>query len=200
MNPIDSAAPRRPDTATFTGPGFESQSGTAIYQLARVHAMHDSPWYRGAEYRETHDFLGHCNDKKTGKLFSLLCCCSVYGWDETHNRPLWVAPFALTDIEGKGFVQCVQPMPGVVTARGSGPNVPNPEFFAEYLVEKGADGSEGVLSYASKNEAWRWMASVPTPNPKIPGDNKPYFMPGRSWRTPSQPGGKLERVMGLEPT
>ena len=155
---------------------YETATGNRIYNLPRDHAMHGGDWYRGAEYQETNYFTGFFTDKNTGKPYSLFFCWSVYGYDKALDRPLWVGLFALTDIEGKGFVQCVHPMPGVVTARGSGPNVPNPEFFAEYLVEKGADGSEGVLSYASKNEAWRWMASVPTPNPKISGDNKPYFM------------------------
>jgi hypothetical protein len=43
------------DPATFTCPGVESDTGNAIYQLPRDHAM-QGPRYRGREYQETNDF------------------------------------------------------------------------------------------------------------------------------------------------
>ena len=168
------------DPRTFTGPGIESESGTAIYRLPRDHAMHGGTWYQGAEYQETHYFTGFFTDKKTNKPYSLFYCWSVYGWNAKEGRPLWVALFALTDIERKKFVQAVHVMPGALTTKGSGANVPDKQFFAEYLLGKGPDGSEGLFSYRNDSEAWRWMSSVPTPRPKMPGDNKPYFMDARA--------------------
>ena len=72
-------------------------------------------------------------------------CWSVYGWDKKLNRPIWVSLFSMTDIERKKFVQCVQPMSGPFTSRGSGPDVADDAFFAEYSIGKGADGSQGAF-------------------------------------------------------
>jgi hypothetical protein len=155
---------------------YETEAGTRIYTLPRDHAMHGGEWYRGAEYQETNYFTGFFKDKKTGMPYSVFFCFSVYGYDKALDRPLWISLFALTDIERKKFVQAVHPMPGKVVARGSGPGAGKPDFFAEYTIEPGGDGSEAVFSYHSKDEAWRWMARVPTPNPKIPGDNKPFSL------------------------
>jgi hypothetical protein len=166
------------DPATFTGPGIESQSGTAIYRLPRDHAMHGGPWYRGAEYQETHYFTGFFNDKKSGKPFSLFFCWSVYGWDEKLKRPLWVALFALTDIERKKFYQSVHVMPGAVTTRGSGPDVADRDFFADYVMGKAADDSSGAFAYRSADESFRWMADVPKPSTRVP--NSAFFMDVRA--------------------
>jgi predicted secreted hydrolase len=168
------------DPRNFTGPGIEAESGTAIYRLPRDHAMHGGKWYHGAEYQETNYFTGFFTDRKTNKPYSLFFCWSVYGWDAKLGRPLWVALFALTDIERKKFVQAVHVMRGELTTAGSGANVPDKEFFTEYLLGKAADQSEGAFSYRHEGEAWRFMSSVPTPSPQMPGDNKPYFMDVRA--------------------
>lgn len=70
-------------------------------------------------------------------------------------------------------------MPGPVTSVGSGAAVGPKDFFAEYKIGKGADDSEGLFSYRSAGEAWRWMASVPQPNSRIPNQT-PFFMDIRS--------------------
>ncbi len=138
--------------------------------------MHGGEWYAGAEYQETNYFTGFFNDKKTGDPYSVFFCWSVYGFDAKLGRPIWVALFALTDIKRATFSQCVMPMPNNLVANGSGPDVAAKDFFAEYILEKNAEGNEGVFSYKSEGEQWRWMANVPVPNPKLPGDNKPFFM------------------------
>jgi hypothetical protein len=153
---------------------YESETGGRIYHLPRDHALHAGDWYRGAEYQETNYFTGFFNDKRTGKPYSLFFCWSIYGYDAKLDRPLWVALFALTDIERKKFLQAVHVMPGKVRAEGSGPDVAAKEFFATYSVEKGADASEGAFAYRSADESWRWMASVPNPNKKLP--NAPFYM------------------------
>jgi hypothetical protein len=102
------------------GVAFETETGNRIYNLPRDHAMHHGDWYKGAEYQETNYFTGFFRDKRTGKPYSVFYCWSVYGWDNKLNRPLWVALFSMTDIERKKFVQCVQPMSGPLTSRGSG--------------------------------------------------------------------------------
>jgi len=166
------------DPTTFTGPGIEAQSGTAIYRLPRDHAMHGGPWYRGAEYQETNYFTGFFTDKKSGRPFSLFFCWSVYGWDAKLQRPLWVALYALTDIERKKFVQSVHLMPGAVTTRGSGPDVADRDFFADYTIGKAADGSSGAFAYRSADESWRWMADVPNPSTRVP--NSAFYMDVRA--------------------
>ena len=148
--------------------GFENQTGSKIYDLPRDHALHGGAWYKGAEYQETNYFTGFFRDKTTNKPYSLFYCWSVYGFDSVKNRPLWVALYALTDIEGKKFYQAVHAMPGELTSKGSGANVDPKDFFAEYKLNKGADGSEGVFSYKAAGESWRWMADVPNPNKKLP--------------------------------
>ena len=153
---------------------YETQTGGRIYNLPRDHAMHGGDWYRGAEYQETHYFTGFFKDKKTGKPFSMFFCWSVYGYDKKLDRPLWVALYSMTDIERKKFVQCVHVMPGQVTAKGSGPDVDNKDFFADFTMEKAADGSSGMLSYKSAGETWRWMADVPKPSDRVP--NSPFMM------------------------
>lgn len=162
------------DPATFTGPGIESQSGTAIYRLPRDHSLHGGPWYRGAEYQETNYWTGFFNDRKTGKPFSVFFCWSVYGWDAKLNRPLWVALFSMTDIERKKFVQCVHVMPGMLTGRGSGPDVADRDFFTDYTIGKGADDSTGAFSYRASDESWRYAVDVPKPSARVP--NSPFFM------------------------
>jgi hypothetical protein len=156
------------DPLTFTGPGLESETGGAIYHLPRDHAMHGGTWYRGAEYQETNYFTGFFVDKKTVKPYSVFFCWACYGWDANLNRPVWVSLFSMTDIEGKRFFQCVQPMSGTLTSAGSGADVADRDFFAEYTIAPGADGAEGVFSYATRAEAWRWMAKVPNPTPNLP--------------------------------
>jgi hypothetical protein len=156
------------DRLTFTGPGLESETGGPIYHLPRDHAMHGGPWYRGAEYQETNYFTGFFVDKKTGKPYSVFFCWASYGWDAKLNRPVWVSLFSMTDIENKRFFQCVQPMSGDLTSSGSGADVADADFFADYTIAPGADGAEGVFSYAAKDEAWRWMAKVPNPTPNLP--------------------------------
>jgi len=147
---------------------FETETGGRIYNLPRDHAMHAGEWYKGAEYQETNYFTGFFKEKKTGKPYSVFFCWSVYGWDAKLQRPLWVALFSMCDIERKKFYQAVQPMSGPVTGVGSGPAVDPKDFFAEYTIGKGADGSEGLFSYHSAGEAWRWMANVPQPSKNIP--------------------------------
>jgi hypothetical protein len=61
-----SAARKAFDPATFTGPGFESETGNQVYHFPRDNAMHGGPWYRGAEYQETHYFTGFFKEKRTG--------------------------------------------------------------------------------------------------------------------------------------
>lgn len=153
---------------------YETETGGRLYNLPRDHAMHGGDWYRGAEYQETHYFTGFFKDKKSGKPFSMFFCWSVYGYDKKLDRPLWVALYSMTDIERKKFVQCVHVMPGAVTAKGSGPNVDKKDFFADYTIEKGADGSSGLFSYKSAGETWRWMADVPKPSDRVP--NSPFMM------------------------
>lgn len=154
---------------------FETETGNRIYNLPRDHAMHAGDWYKGAEYQETNYFTGFFKEKKTGKPYSVFFCWSVYGWDAKLQRPLWVALFSMCDIERKKFYQAVQPMPGPVTGVGSGPAVDPKDFFAEYKIGKGADGSEGLFSYHSAGEVWRWMANVPQPTKNIPNQT-PFFM------------------------
>ena len=157
------------------GVAFETETGNRIYSLPRDHAMHHGDWYKGAEYQETNYFTGFFKDKKTGKPYSVFFCWSVYGWDKKLNRPIWVSLFSMTDIERKKFVQCVQPMSGPLTSRGSGPDVADDAFFAEYAVGKGADGNQGAFSYQAKGERWRWMADVPNPTKNLPNQT-PFFL------------------------
>ena len=166
------------DPARFTGPGIESESGTAIYRLPRDHAMHGGAWYRGAEYQETHYFTGFFNDRKTGKPFSLFYCWSVYGWDARLQRPLWIGLFALTDIERRKFVQAVHVMTGQLTTSGSGPAAAPADFFTDYALGQGPDDSQGAFSYRAADESWRWMASVPKPSTRVP--NSAFFMDARA--------------------
>ena len=168
----------RIDPGTFSGPGIETEAGTAIYRLPRDHAMHGGTWYRGAEYQETHYFTGFFNDRKTGRPFSLFYCWSVYGWDARAGRPLWVALYALTDIERKKFVQAVHVMPGMLTTAGSGPDVTDRHFFTEYLFGRADDGSSGAFSYRAADESWRWMADVPKPSTRVA--NSAFFMDARA--------------------
>jgi predicted secreted hydrolase len=166
-----------PPTTTATGhSAYESETGGRIYHLPRDHALHGGPWYRGAEYQETNYFTGFFTDRKTGKPYSVFFCLAIYGYDKQVDRPLWVALFSMTDIERKKFAQCVHVMPGSITATGSGPNVPPSDFFAEYAIGKGVDGSEGLFSYRSAAETWRYVSHVATPNAKMPGDNRPYHL------------------------
>jgi hypothetical protein len=147
---------------------FETEAGNRIYNLPRDHAMHAGDWYHGAEYQETNYFTGFFNEKRTGKPYSVFFCWSVYGWDSALGRPLWIALFSMTDIERKKFVQAVHPMRGAVSGKGSGPNVPDADFFVEYSIAKAADASEGAFSYRSADESWRWMANIPVPTQNLP--------------------------------
>ena len=151
------------DSATFTGPGIESETGTALYNFPRDHAMHGGPWYRGAEYQETHYFTGFFNDKRTGKPYSVFFCWAAYGWDAKLGRPVWVSLFSMTDIERKKFLQAVHPMSGKLASSGSGPDVAARAFTAEYVLGRDGSGNEGLFSYQSKDESFRWMANVPKP-------------------------------------
>jgi hypothetical protein len=163
------------DPATFTGPGFESETGTAIYNFPRDHAMHGGPWYRGAEYQETHYFTGFFNDKLTGKPYSVFFCWASYGWDAKLGRPVWVSLFSMTDIERKKFLQAVHPMSGKLVSTGSGPNVAAKAFKAEYVLGKDGSGNEGLFSYQSNDERFRWMANVPKPTDGLKNQT-PYFV------------------------
>jgi hypothetical protein len=69
----------------------------------------------------------------------------------------------MTDIDRKKFLQAVHPLGGQLTSTGTGPNVAADAFSAEYVLAKHTDGSEGVFSYQSKDQSFRWMANVPNP-------------------------------------
>jgi hypothetical protein len=151
--PINSATPS----------AFETETGGRIYSLPRDHAMHGGDWYKGAEYQETHYFTGFFNDRNTGKPYSVFFCWAAYGWDDKLGRPVWNSLFSMTDIERKKFLQAVHPLGGTLTSTGSGPDVAEDAFSAEYVLSKDNDGSEGLFSYQSKDHSFRWMANIPTP-------------------------------------
>ncbi len=146
-----------------TASAFETETGGRIYSLPRDHAMHAGDWYKGAEYQETHYFTGFFTDRKTGKPYSVFFCWAAYGWDEKLGRPIWNSLFSMTDIERKKFLQAVHPLGGPLTSSGSGPDVAADAFSAGYVLGKDVDGSEGLFSYQSKDQAFRWMAKVPKP-------------------------------------
>lgn len=146
-----------------TASAFETETGGRIYSLPRDHAMHAGDWYKGAEYQETHYFTGFFTDRKTGKPYSVFFCWAAYGWDEKPGRPIWNSLFSMTDMGRKKFLQAVHPLSGPLTSSGSGPGVAADAFSAEYVLGKADDGSEGLFSYQSKDQAFRWMANVPKP-------------------------------------
>lgn len=43
----------------------------------------------------------------------------------------------------------------LLTSKGSGGSVDPKDFFAEYVLTKGKDGSEGSFSYKAADESWR---------------------------------------------
>ncbi len=167
------------DPANFTGPGIESETGTAIYNLPRDHAMHGGPWYRGAEYQETHYFTGFFTDKRTGKPYSVFFCWATYGWDAKLQRPVWVSLFSMTDIERKKFLQAVHPMSGPLVTSGSGPDAAAKAFNAQYVLGKDGAGNEGLFSYQSQDESFRWMANVPKPTDGLKNQT-PYSIDARA--------------------
>jgi hypothetical protein len=151
------------DVTPITGPGFESETGNQVYHFPRDNAMHGGPWYRGAEYQETHYFTGFFQDKRTGKPYSVFFCWASYGWDAKLGRPVWVSLFSMTDIEREKFLQAVHPMSGQLTSSGSGADVAANAFTAEYVLGKDPSGNEGLFAYQSQDESFRWMANVPKP-------------------------------------
>jgi|GEM_PF-459569 len=174
---VPSDAPVGIDGSTL--PGYEGETGHAIYHLPRDHVMHGGTWYRGAEYQETHYFTGFFTDKNTGAPYSVFFCWASYGWNNSLERPVWNALFSMVDLEGKRFFQCVQPMQGKLSADASGVDVEDDAFFANYTLEEDSDGNSGLLSYANKDETWRWMANVVNPTDRLPNQT-PFFLDVRS--------------------
>ena len=127
-----------PGADTSTLPGYEGDTGHAIYHLPRDHVMHGGAWYRGAEYQETHYFTGFFTDRNTGRPYSVFFCWASYGWDNTLGRPGWNALFSMVDLESKRFFQCVQPMQGTLAADASRVDVEDEAFFANYALKEDA--------------------------------------------------------------
>jgi hypothetical protein len=161
------------------GAGYETETGNRIYNLPRDHAMHHGDWYKGAEYQETHYFTGFFTDKRTGKPYSVFFCWASYGWDAKLGRPLWNSLFSMTDIERKKFHQAVHPPSGVLTSSGSGSDVAADAFWAEYVLAKDSDGTEGLFSYHAKDQSFRWMANVPKPTAQL-ANQTPYSIDCRA--------------------
>ena len=155
-------------TPPYGGPGIETKTGGAIYDLPRDHALHGGAYYKRSEYQESQYFTAMGVDKKTGDPFSLFFCPTLYGYDAKIDRPFWVGLFAVTDIKRRKFVQCVHAHPGTLTTQGSGPDVAKDAFWFDYLLDGSkTDGSSIRLSHRSKDETWRWVGNVPRPNTKV---------------------------------
>ena len=159
--------------------GFETETGGRIYSFPRDNAMHGGDWYKSAEYQETHYFTGFFTDRKTGKPYSVFFCWASYGWDAKLGRPVWNSLFSMTDINRKKFLQAVHSHGGPLTSSGSGPDVAEDAFSAEYVLGKAEDGSEGLFSYRSKDHAFRWMAKVPKPTAALKNQT-PYSIDCRA--------------------
>jgi hypothetical protein len=64
----------------FAGPGVETQTGQAVYQLPRDHAWHGGAFYQTNDYNEWHYITALGRDVETGERISVFWVPLARGW------------------------------------------------------------------------------------------------------------------------
>ncbi|TVS05771.1 MAG: hypothetical protein EA413_06490 [Cyanobium sp. PLM2.Bin73] len=146
----------------FQGPGVETQSGQAVYQLPRDHAWHGGDFYQTNDYNEWHYITALGRDVKTGERISVFWVPLAQGWVADDARPLHNVLFAFHNLDTGEFHTSMVYVTGPLATQGSAPNAK--DFWFKYAIDDGKNGftttydypteTWGFSGYNTKNDKW----------------------------------------------
>ncbi len=103
----------------FAGPGVETQTGQALYQLPRDHAWHGGAFYQTNDYNEWHYITALGRDVETGDRISVFWVPLSQGWMEEDARPLHNVLFAFHNLDTGEFHTSMPYLTGPLNTEGT---------------------------------------------------------------------------------
>jgi hypothetical protein len=146
----------------FQGPGVETQSGQAVYQLPRDHAWHGGDFYQTNDYNEWHYITALGRDVKNGQRISVFWVPLAQGWVAEDARPLHNVLFAFHNLDTGEFHTSMVYVTGPLKTQGSAADAK--DFWFKYVIDDGKNGftttydypteTWGFSGYNTKNDKW----------------------------------------------
>ena len=136
----------------FEGPGVETETGQALYQLPRDHAWHGGEFYQKNDFNEWHYITMLGRDKDTDERVSVFWVPLSQGWMEEDGHPLHNVLFAFHNLDTGEFHTALLYVTGPMTTQGSAPDAE--DFWFKYEIDDGVNGFTTAYDYPT--ETWQF--------------------------------------------
>ena len=138
--------------APFEGPGVETTTGQALYNLPRDHAWHGGKFYQSNDFNEWHYITVLGRDLDTGERISVFWVPLGQGWMAEDARPLHNVLFAFHNLDTGEFHTSMIYVTGPLHTAGSAPDAA--DFWFRYAIDDGNNGFTTAYDYPT--ETWKF--------------------------------------------